>query len=166
MGEKAWSMPPVTIHRHQERFKVGKHFMQKTRGEYHLRAFVTVVEGSEVYKFGINIMRHFSSKFWRKFGLNSARPKQNHAGTRAPATWSTDSARAHARVADWVQTPRGSLPHKCAVGHPMPSTPCCLGSRAPCSTDHARRQPNRNATVTARMMSYSAACRHRLAPIP
>jgi hypothetical protein len=48
MGEKAWLMPPVTIHRHRERFKVGKHFMQKTHGENHLRAFVTVVEGSEV----------------------------------------------------------------------------------------------------------------------
>jgi hypothetical protein len=138
----------------------------KIRGENHLRAFVTVAEGTEVYKFGINIMTHFSSKFWRNFWLNSARPKQNHAGTRAPATWRTDSARAHARVADWVQTTRGVLPHTCAVGRPMPSAPCCLVSRVPCSTDHARRLSNRNAAVTARMMSYSTARRHRLAPIP
>jgi hypothetical protein len=49
----------------------------KVRGEKHLWAFVKVADGSEMCKFGINILTPFSSKFWRKLWSNSAKPNQN-----------------------------------------------------------------------------------------
>jgi hypothetical protein len=51
----------------------------------HHWAFVKVVEGSEIYNFGINSLMHFSYKISRKTWSNEAALKRFHAGTRARA---------------------------------------------------------------------------------
>jgi hypothetical protein len=51
-------------------FEVWQQFVQKNRGEKHHRAFVEVVEDSEIYNFAIYPSVHFSSsvgsKTWSK----------------------------------------------------------------------------------------------------
>jgi hypothetical protein len=50
------------IHRDQAAFKVWQQFLQKPMRKHH-RAFVKVVEGLEVYNFGIYTSENFSCKF-------------------------------------------------------------------------------------------------------
>jgi hypothetical protein len=95
------AVPPV--HRDMAAFKVGKPFLQKPLRK-HLRAFVKVVEGSEIYNFGIHCSVHFSSSFGRKpcsklpsrngFGRVAASPRRRDGqAPRAPAPCHTTGPR-------------------------------------------------------------------------
>jgi hypothetical protein len=64
-GEKLGQLPAAPVHRVLAAFKVGKPLLQKPVKK-HLRAFVKVVEGSEIYNFDIHRPVHFSSNFGRK----------------------------------------------------------------------------------------------------
>jgi hypothetical protein len=60
---------------------IGRHSMLasrfcKIRGEKHPRAFVKVVEGSEISNFGIHCSVHFSSNFWSKSQSNQPAPQR------------------------------------------------------------------------------------------
>jgi hypothetical protein len=52
-------MPSIPIHKRQEKSQVGKQFMKNPLRKT-LWAFIEVVDSSEMYKFGINILTHFS----------------------------------------------------------------------------------------------------------
>jgi hypothetical protein len=48
----------------------------KIRGEKHPKAFVKVVEGSEISNFGIHCSVHFSTNFWSKSQSNQPAPQR------------------------------------------------------------------------------------------
>jgi hypothetical protein len=61
--EKRGQPTTSPVYRNRATFKVGKPSC-KNHGEKHLRAFVKVVEGSEIYNFPIHHFVHFYSTFW------------------------------------------------------------------------------------------------------
>jgi hypothetical protein len=63
IGEKLGQPSASPIHRNMATFKVWLQFVQNPWRK-HPRAFVKVVEGSEIYNFPIDHIVHFSSKFW------------------------------------------------------------------------------------------------------
>jgi hypothetical protein len=63
--------------------------------EKHPRAFVKVVEGSEIYNFLIHHFVHFYSIFWWNSFANSAKWIRDDAALRHRAVQNTESARAH-----------------------------------------------------------------------
>jgi hypothetical protein len=87
----------------------------KIHGEKHPRAFVKVVEGSEISNFGIHCSVHFSTNFWSKSQSNQSAPQhvvldRDVASRRAPA-------RAAARQG---RPPWRSSPRAASRGLPFP----------------------------------------------
>jgi hypothetical protein len=97
----------------------------KIRREKHPRAFVKVVEGSEIYNFPIHHFVHFYSKFGRKSRSNRGTVKQIAAGTRHCASRCAGRA---------VPPPRCPGPPAPSRGRPFPrSRTPSEASRAPSS---------------------------------
>jgi hypothetical protein len=94
----------------------------KIRREKHPRAFVKVVEGSEIYNFPIHHFVHFYSKFGRKSRSNRGTVKQIAAGTRHCASQCAGRARAR-RTAASVSGPARAFPRP-----PLPEVPHSLRS--------------------------------------
>jgi hypothetical protein len=84
MCKKSWSTPIGVFHQRRENYKVGVQFMKNPFIKTPMR-LCTVVEGSEIYNFGINTLMHFSYKILRKTRSKEAAPKHFHAGMRACA---------------------------------------------------------------------------------
>jgi hypothetical protein len=64
---KSWSTPVCTIHRHRENCKVGVQFMRNLL----LKTPISLCRscgGSDMRKFGIKTLVHFSSKFGENLG--------------------------------------------------------------------------------------------------
>jgi hypothetical protein len=107
----------------------------KNRWEKHHRAFVKVVEGSEIYSFPIHHLVHFSSKFERKSCLKWPKLKQFRARARS-------MPRPRAAPPEAARRPRPRLlqdaPHpKTSWSFPVPRAGPQFAS------DHARRAPRR-----------------------
>jgi hypothetical protein len=62
---KLGQLPAAPVHPDLAAFKVWQQFMQKPLRKHH-RAFVSVVEGSEIYNFAFYSSVHFSSNFGSK----------------------------------------------------------------------------------------------------
>jgi hypothetical protein len=125
MREKWRSTPIATVHRRPENCMSASHLC--TNGwEKHHRAFLDVVEGFEMYNFGIHCLEHFSSKIWRNSHLNRVTP--NGFGTRP-----------HTRAARVTSRPTTSAPppyvaiHACWDG-PVTTGPCAVPRAPVCGT--------------------------------
>jgi hypothetical protein len=69
IGEKLGQLAVPPVHRDMATFKVGKPFLQKPLRKTPM-SLVKVVQGSEIYNFGIHCSVHFSSNFWSKSWSN------------------------------------------------------------------------------------------------
>jgi hypothetical protein len=141
-------------------FKVRQRFVQNPLRK-HPRAFVVVVEGSEIYNFPIHHLLHFYSKFGRKSWSNRGTIKQITAETRRRANRCAGRARARRTAASasgparafprpplpevphslrsltrpeqrWSPRPRVSSAHTCRAG-PMPTAAAGSPCHAACS---------------------------------
>jgi hypothetical protein len=116
----------------------------KNRGEKHLQAFVKVVDGSEIYNFGIHCSEHFSSSFGRK--TRSKSPKSAHSRcTRRRAATSRRPERRARRASvhppPWrpvlpAHLPRSPLPKAGSTPRCLEVFPCHV-SRCPSPFGHA-----------------------------
>jgi hypothetical protein len=97
-GEKLGQLPAAPVPRDMAAFKVGKTFLQNPLRK-HPRAFVIVVEGSEIYNFPIHHFVHFYSKFGRKSRSNRGPIEQIAAETRCRASRCAGRARARRTTA-------------------------------------------------------------------
>jgi hypothetical protein len=102
-------------------FKVRQRFVQNPLRK-HPRAFVVVVEGSEIYNFPIHHLLHFYSKFGRKSWSNRGTIKQITAETRRRANRCAGRARAR-RTAASASGPARAFPRP-----PLPEVPHSLRS--------------------------------------
>jgi hypothetical protein len=105
----------------------------KIRREKHPRAFVKVVEGSEIYNFPIHHLVHFSCKNSSYGQSNSARPKffwqaatppalqRAGAPARAFPRPCSPEAGGHSEALRSAPTPRGARP---LAGRPCSAVPC------------------------------------------
>jgi hypothetical protein len=84
-GEKRGQLITAPVHQDMVTFKVWQHYMHNLRGEKHPRAFVKVVEGSEIYNFPIHHFVHFNSIFWSFKCSNRGAVTQGRAGRRHAA---------------------------------------------------------------------------------
>jgi hypothetical protein len=96
----------------------------KIRGEEHPRAFVKVVEGSEIYNFPIHHLVHFSCKNSSFYHSNSASPKQMRQAATPPALQRAD-APAHTvrHLGVWAARAFPRPCHPEAGGTPRPLKP-------------------------------------------
>jgi hypothetical protein len=78
----------------------------KIRGEKHPRAFVKVVEGSEIYNFPIHHLMHFYSNFWSFRRSNRGAVSQGRAGRHRTAPRRNVAHRACAAPTSASEPPR------------------------------------------------------------
>jgi hypothetical protein len=90
----------------------------KIRWEKHPRAFVKVVEGSEIYNFPIHHLVHFYSKFWSFKRSNRGIVARFQASWRRAAT--SRAGRAHARSPARPRCASSRLPPSASRGRPVP----------------------------------------------
>jgi hypothetical protein len=131
----------------------------KIRWEKHPRAFVKVVEGSEIYNFPIHHLEHFSCNFWSFSMSNSACWINSVTMPRRRAGQSAERARAPRHVASLYRRtqaeadPRlsvhASRPREVLSGHvprpksPPARTPVTSGPSAPFPCAHAPTEADR-----------------------
>jgi hypothetical protein len=118
--------------------------------EKHPRAFLEVVEGYEMYSFGIHCLEHFSSKIWRESLLNRVTPNGFGTGPRVRAhAWRR--VRLAAQPTDQAQTSVHRCDHR--SHNPTPtSTPSSSLPRAahPQAEQTDLRRPTNGRTAVPR----------------
>jgi hypothetical protein len=130
-------------------FRTGRHSKLarrscKIRREKHPRAFVKVVEGSEIYNFPIHCSVHFSGKILRKIEIKRAKPCcAGYVASRRRATFqSAPRALPHAGRA--VRTPRRPATAGCEHG-PCGRQPTPVPEAEPRPAGRAGHASRRNA---------------------
>jgi hypothetical protein len=110
----------------------------KIHGEKHPRAFVKVVEVSEISNFGIHCLVHFSTNFWSKSQSNQPAPQRvalerDVAPRRAPACAAARQGRPPLAFEPTGLVPRPHLPQATRTPRPF----------------EVRARPDRDAALTA-----------------
>jgi hypothetical protein len=101
-GEKLGRLSASPVSRNKWHSKFGNNLC-KIRREKHPRAFVKVVEGSEIYNFRIHHLVHFSCKNSSFYHSNSASPKKIRQAAMPPALQRAGApARAVRRLGVWA----------------------------------------------------------------
>jgi hypothetical protein len=109
MGEKLWSTPIVTIHQRPTNHQLGMQFMQNWLRK-HPRAFLEVVEGFEMYNFGIHCLEHFNCKRLRKTQSNLPKPNGEQPGQASVNDVAPDARAGAVHPASWAPGPDVEAP--------------------------------------------------------
>jgi hypothetical protein len=124
--------------------------------EKHYKAFVKVVEGSEIYNFAIHPLVHFSFKIWRKTQLHVVKPKRKCRPRRRPCP-ATSASGPRPRLPEAARASKSvpAMRQAATCARPTGRAPPCPSVRPVPSLPHARlpRYDRRTAALTPKKPS-------------
>jgi hypothetical protein len=134
--EKRGQLSASLVHRNRVTFKVWLRFVHNPLRK-HYRAFVEVVEGSEIYNFAISPSRHYNSNFGRNCAQSClveivSATLQPHRDVAPARRW----ARPHRAVPPACAPRRAALPEAAPLGCGSPET--VTHTKAPCESALSR----------------------------